>query len=277
MMGAMPLRNALARIGAAAALGTVLALPAQADVEDRLERIERLLESGALAEMSNRQEQLRNEVSRLTGELESTRREMEDLRRQQRDLYGDLDERIRDLESAMAEAPRDDDPAASAEDVMPDTPALEDELAARADDPPPEDADAAADAALEEDDPEAIYQSAFDLLRDGSYNRAADGFRTILDEHPDSDYFDNARYWLAETHYVVRDFDTAMDYFEAIVERPGSSKHPDAMLKVGFIHYERQEWDRARQMLRAVRDEYPDSTVATLAGNRLQQMDEEGR
>lgn len=244
---------------------------ADEDLERRVERMERLLDSGALSDLANRQERLRREVSELVGQMETLQREMDDIRRQQRNLFEDLDDRLMELEQAGVAAP--DDAAA-----LPDTPALdtavegEDDVAMTPDD------DDAMEAAEDDDgDAAELYSTAFDHLRDGNYQRAADGFRDLLEDHPDSDYADNARYWLAETYYVVRDFDEAMEHFQRIVDNPDSNKHPDALLKAGYIHYEREEWDEARGLLEQVREDYPDSTVASLAGNRLDQMDEDGR
>ncbi|SEO96640.1 tol-pal system protein YbgF [Aquisalimonas asiatica] len=236
------------------------------DLERRIERLERVLDSRALAELSNRQERLQREVSQLIGEIESLERQIEEVNRQQRNLFEDLDDRVLELEQSGV--------AGGTADTLPDTPALD---AAVDDDDALMDDEAAAEAEDDTSDAAEIYSRAFDKLRDGDYAEAGDGFQEILDDHGDSDYADNARYWLAETHYVVREFDEAMEHFQTLIDNPDSGKHADAKLKAGYIHYEREEWSEARELLEAVRDEYPDSTVASLAGNRLEQMDDEGR
>ena len=272
-MNALPRANDH-RVGSgilAVVLSAVLAAPlatADDDIERRLHRIERLLDSGALAELSNRQERLQRNISQLLGEVESMNRELEEVQRQQRNLFEDLDDRLMELEQAAAAAPETPTHGDGMAPVVPETPTLDAAVAGEDTGTPDADTDAeAADA----------YSRAFSLLRDGDYQRAGDGFREILESHPDSDYADNARYWLAETYYVVRDFDEAMEHFQRIVDNPDSNKHPDALLKAGYIHYEREEWDEARGLLEQVREDYPDSTVASLAGNRLDQMDEDGR
>lgn len=236
------------------------------DLERRMDRLERVLDSRALAELSNRQERLQREVSQLIGEIESLERQIEEVNRQQRNLFEDLDDRVLELEQA--------DVAGGTDQGVPDTPALD----ASVDD---EDAlmedEAAADAEEDASDAAELYSRAFDKLRDGDYAEAGSGFQEILDEHGDSNYADNARYWLAETHYVVHEFDQAMEHFQRLIETPDSGKRADALLKAGYIHYEREEWSEARELLQSVRDAYPNSTVASLATNRLEQMDDEGR
>ncbi|MFV8835444.1 tol-pal system protein YbgF [Aquisalimonas sp.] len=266
--------NTTKRSVPAACLGLLLAVSLTApgtagaddDLERRMDRLERVLDSRALAELSNRQERLQREVSRLIGEIESLERQIEEVNRQQRNLFEDLDDRVLELEQSGV--------AGGAGEDVADTPALD---AAVDDDDALMDDEAAAEAERDTSTAAEIYSRAFDKLRDGDYAEAGAGFQEILDDHGDGDYADNARYWLAETHYVVREFDEAMEHFRTLIDTPDSGKHADAMLKAGYIHYEREEWGEARELLQSVRDEYPDSTVANLAANRLEQMDDEGR
>ena len=79
-----------------------------------------------------------------------------------------------------------------------------------------------------------------------------------------------AKYWLAEASYVNRDFDTALkDFARVIAEHPNSPKVPGAMLKMGYIFYEQQAWDKAREVLQRLQTGYPGSTEARLGEKRL--------
>ena len=49
------------------------------------------------------------------------------------------------------------------------------------------------------------------------------------------------------------------------------------MLKIGFIQYENKQWQAARETLEKVTTSYPNSTVASLAEKRLEQMRQENR
>ncbi len=57
----------------------------------------------------------------------------------------------------------------------------------------------------------------------------------------------------------------------------GSSKVPDALLKIGYSNYGLQRWDAARGALGRVQADYPDTTAARLAEQRLKRMDDEGQ
>ncbi|MFT7531829.1 MAG: TolA-binding protein, partial [Gammaproteobacteria bacterium] len=53
-------------------------------------------------------------------------------------------------------------------------------------------------------------------------------------------------------------------------------KQPDSLLKIGYTHYELKQWDQARAALTQVQEQYPGTTVARLAENRLRSMRVEG-
>ena len=102
-------------------------------------------------------------------------------------------------------------------------------------------------------------------------------FEQFLVSFPDSELADNAQYWLAESHYVTQMFDRALSEFSVVIEKhPRSRKVPDALLKMGYCNYELEDWEAARASLRQVQEEYPETTAARLAGQRLARMDEEG-
>jgi tol-pal system protein YbgF len=252
-----------------AALVAVLALPsagaAQApaqgqtpSVEARLDRVERLLESQSLVDMLTRLEQLEKEIRQLRGDVELLSHNFEDLKRRQKDLYLDMDRRLRQLEVGATQAPVQP-PVAPA-------PA------------PPESPTPGAPSPAPTAGAERAYQQAFNLLKDTRYQQAERAFREFLQTYPQSVYAGNAQYWMAETQYVTRNFESALGEFHKVVERyPDSSKVPDALLKIGFIHYELQQWDAARKALTEVRTRFPNSTAASLAVKRLQRMSLEGR
>ncbi|MCK8516171.1 tol-pal system protein YbgF [Methylonatrum kenyense] len=275
--------------------------------EERLDRLERRLESSALLELSNQNEQLRREIQRLTGRIDELEREIEGTRRQQRSLYQDLDQRLQALGAegvdmpdeeiaeadeeapVVAETPRLDD-AVEGDVEVPDTEA--DEVAEPETTAPEDERDALAEAEemldqAEEAETETrreptgdageAYREAFNLLRDGRYAQAGDGFRQVIEDHPDTTEADNALYWLAESYYVVRTFEEAKGYFTEVAEDIDNNKRPDAMLKLGYIHYEEGDYADAREILETVRDEFSGTTVATLAENRLNRMRDEGR
>jgi tol-pal system protein YbgF len=71
-------------------------------IEQRLERVERMLQSQGLVSMLRQLQELQRELSNLRGEIETQNYNLEQLTRRQRDLYADIDQRLQRLEGTGA-------------------------------------------------------------------------------------------------------------------------------------------------------------------------------
>ncbi len=216
------------------------------ELDGRLLRLERVLSNQSLLDLSQRLEASQTEVRTLRGQIEELQFRSQGAGEQQRELYDDLSRRLLAVESSSAPAPVQQ----SAGGGLP----------------------------VPGGDDRANYQAAFDLLRDGKYAEATEGFRQLLIRFPSSSMADNAQYWLGESYYVQRNFNDALKAFRLVVDKyPESRKLPDALLKIGYCDYELQNWKEARSALGQVVQKYPDTTAARLAQQRLAKMDGEGR
>ena len=218
------------------------------DLEARLIRVERVIDNQSLIELVTRVDLLQSEIQTVRGETETLAFQTDNAAERQRDLYVDVDGRLQELELAVAQLQI----------------ALE-ELISEEEAPPPP--------ILLPGSDQDNYQSAFEVLRNGDYEEAARAYEQFLAVFPSSPLADNAQYWLAETHYVQRQYMAALPAFQLVVdEYPGSSKLPDALLKIGFCYYELQQWDAARDSLERVIREFPATTAARLATQRLERI-----
>ncbi|NNJ65589.1 MAG: tol-pal system protein YbgF [Xanthomonadales bacterium] len=228
-------------------------------------------------------QELQDEVRSLRGQLEEQQRELENMKRRQRDQYLDLDQRLSDLRNAQpvmpsgtaaAAAPRPGPTMPPAEDVPEVRAPIESQSQATGIGQPVVESAAAPAAAAAE---KAAYDQAFQALKELRYADAAEEFQSFLDRYPNSEFSDNAQYWLGESYYVTRNYDIALRAFQDLLSQfPESPKAPDALLKVGYTHYELEQWDSARAALTQVQEQYPDSTLSRLAENRLRSMRMEG-
>jgi tol-pal system protein YbgF len=227
------------------------------DMEARLIRIERVVENQSLVELSSEIERLRSETTALRGELETLRFETENSDSRQRELYVDVDRRLQSIEST----PRAFEPASS-------SPGFGAPAAAAAGA-----AAGAAVAARPTGSDEQNYQAAFDLISARKYEEAGAAFQTFLTQFATSPLADNAQYWLAETHYVRGQFAEALPEFRKVLEQyPQSAKLPDALLKVGYCQIELGDRNAARTSLQEVMRQFPDTTAARLASQRLSSL-----
>jgi tol-pal system protein YbgF len=127
------------------------------------------------------------------------------------------------------------------------------------------------------EDEKASYDLAFQSLKDLKYADAAEQFQNFLERYSRSEYADNAQYWLGESYYVTRNYDIALEAFQTLLATYADSpKIADGLLKIGYTHYELKQWDQARAALVQVQEQYPNTTLARLAGSRLRSMKLEG-
>jgi len=264
-------------------------------------------EQSAAANLVIQVQELQDELRELRGRMEEQERELDNLKKRQRDQYLDLDQRISDVSGAApgGQAPTAGDDstgtapvpeqaeAQSGErpEVSPEAPSearseggFEDVPEVRAPMEQPSEttsigqpgAESAVVAAPSEAEKEA-YDKAFQAMKELRYADAAEDFQSFLDQYPNSEYADNAVYWLGESYYVTRNYDIALEAFERLMhDYPDSPKVPDALLKIGYTHYELKQWDKARAALLQVQQDYPDTTLARLAESRLRSMKMEG-
>ena len=240
-------------------------------------------DASVMANLVIQVQELQDEVRTLRGQLEEQSRELENLKRRQRDQYLDLDQRLSDARNAQpvvgsgpvaGGSPQPGPSQPAGQDVPEVRAPMETQSQVTGIGQPEAQVQSPAASAADE---KAAYDMAFQALKELRYADAAEEFQSFLEQYPNSEYADNAQYWLGESYYVTRNYDIALTAFQTLLDRyPDSPKGPDALLKVGYTHYELEQWDSARAALTQVQENYPDSTLSRLAENRLRSMRMEG-
>ena len=221
-------------------------------IDNRLARVERLVENEGLMQLYTQLESLQQDVQSLRNDVETMQHQLEQSNARQKDLYLDVDERLQRIEQNTASSAN--------------LSVLEGGSLNPGQLPVPGGTD------------RANYQAAFELLKQGRYDQAAIALRQFMVAFPSSELSDNAQYWLAETHYVSQEYKTALPAFQQVLEKyPESRKIPDALLKIGYCNYELERFADSKKALSAVVARFPETTAARLASQRLTQMKNEGR
>lgn len=221
------------------------------DIDNRLARVERVIDNESLMNLVEQLEVLRSDTQALRNQLETLQFQVEQGQTRQRELYLDVDQRLQALEQSALR--------------VEERPVLEGGALNPGQLPVPGGGD------------RANYQAAFELLKQGRYEEAALALQQFMKAFPNSELSDNAQYWLAETSYVTQQYKQAVQQFQVVIDRyPESRKVPDALLKIGYCNYELARWDAARKALAAVAAQYPETTAARLANQRLERMQSEG-
>ncbi len=234
--------------------------------------------SNALFEMMGRLEQLQAEVQQLTGKVEEQANLIAEMKKSQSTMYSDFDERMQGLEKkaegerpSTAESPQVQEGSVGSEAKVAESSAAPEDKQAT-----PQKQDAVqATGGVPVGDEKQQYQQAYEALRNGHNAQAIAEFNALLGKNPKGEYANNAQYWLGEAYRVNQDIDSARAAFNSVIENyPGSSKVPDALLKLGTIEVEQKNPVKAREYLTRVTVDFPSSTAARLAAKKLLLLDD---
>ncbi len=249
-------------------------------VTQRLERLERALDSEvassankeSLITLQKKFNSMQGELQELRGQNESLRNELDQMQKQQRESFIAIDKRLKtspkmneNKQTMTREPSKAMSSDTQAESAKPERKVMERKPTVVSSDT--EDSNQTIDA----------YRSAFLMLKQRRYDESITAFEDFLSNYPNSKYSANAQYWLAEANYVTKRYDRALVGFNKVIDGyPASSKLPDARLKIGFTQYELGQFDESRVTLTRLRSQFPNSTVAGLAQERLHRLDKEG-
>ncbi len=249
--------------------------PITGDYNARLEKVEKAVNNNALLDMLDLLESLKTEVSSLRGEIEVQTHTIEQLKQKQRELYTDVDNRLQRVENNGA---TNSGTLTTSKDTE-ITPAFENTESANEESSEVlEIADSTNDATKAPDPAkaEAAYQKAFKLLKDSRYDQALVAFKSFLNDYPTNPFSDNAQYWLAETNYVMQKYELAINEYQALLNTyPDSKKVSHALLKIGYSYAELGNESDAKKTLEEVKAQYPGTTAARLATERLRKIGSE--
>jgi tol-pal system protein YbgF len=118
--------------------------------------------------------------------------------------------------------------------------------------------------------PRELYQQAYADFARGNYDLAVQAFQEYLKSYPETDYTDNAQYWIGECLYGKKAFDQAIEAWNVLLrDYPSSDKIPDARMKKGMAFEKLGRRSQALVEYRYVVDRFPNTTAARLAKERL--------
>jgi len=220
------------------------------DLELRVQKVEannELLLSNQLKQ-SAQLESLRQDLAKLLGQVEVLANDGEQAQKRQKDFYIDLDNRLRRIESTVAQLQQNVTQLQSA----PATPAKVE--------PPP------VDPAQESRD----YEAAINALRGGKHVDAALGFKLFIKNWPKSGFLPGANFWLGASLIQSRDFEGARDaYAKVAATWPEDVLAADALLGQSNAEQELGDAKASRATLEKLLSKYPASEAAKTAKQRL--------
>jgi tol-pal system protein YbgF len=212
-------------------------------LEERIAQLERMMKTRNLLQIELQQQLnlLQDEVSQVRGVTEEQSYKLEKVLQRQRELYQEIENRV----SKVYEQSNTSVAATTAIDT---SQAVSDDLSEN----------------------EAYDRAVALIMQDKRYDAAIPEFQNFLASFPQSVYIPNAHYWLGQLLTIKNDDANALEHFKLVVEKfPESNKRPDAMLKLGTLYEKLEKLDLAKQILNTLIAEYPSTTAAKLATERL--------
>jgi len=117
------------------------------------------------------------------------------------------------------------------------------------------------------------YEEALRIVDRRDYRAAIQRLKEFLKKHPNTEFSDNAQYWVGECHYALREFDMAIIEFDTVRSKyPNGAKVPAALLKQGFAFAELGSKVEARLILQELISRYPQSEEASKAKQKLKTL-----
>ncbi|MDA8168559.1 MAG: tol-pal system protein YbgF [Nitrospiraceae bacterium] len=121
--------------------------------------------------------------------------------------------------------------------------------------------------------PEQEYAKAQDLFTQGKYPDARDAFTAFIKKYPGNKLAANAQFWIGETYYKDKDYDSAILAYEEVMKKyPDSEKAPAALLKQGLAFMETGDNKVAAAVFSQLLDRYPKSGEAATAKEKLSEL-----
>ena len=123
--------------------------------------------------------------------------------------------------------------------------------------------------------PAQLFQASFDLLRRGSQSAARSGFEELLRRYPDFEHASAALLYIGQSYADEKPPRTAEadSVYALVVSRyPKSVDAPTALFKYALSQVAQKKTAAGRTALQRIVREYPGSTEAELAADRLRSL-----
>jgi len=126
-------------------------------------------------------------------------------------------------------------------------------------------------------DADQLWTVATEQLSRGSLTTAQRAFEQFVREHPNHARTPDAYFFLADILVQQDRPDEAMEAFREVQSRfPSAPRVPDALYRIAILQLEAGNVDAARDTLQRIVNTYPDTAIALIARDKLEEIGECG-
>jgi tol-pal system protein YbgF len=119
-------------------------------------------------------------------------------------------------------------------------------------------------------DKESLYAAAYELFKEGKYEKSREAFENFLSKYPETEFSDNAQFWIGECYYFEKKYEKAIVEYEKVTKNfPEGNKAPYALLKQGLSFQKLGDKASAKLLLQQVIKDFPNTSQARIARSKL--------
>ncbi len=125
-------------------------------------------------------------------------------------------------------------------------------------------------ASVSKSDKATLYAEAFALFKEGKYEKSREAFENFLKQYPNTEFSDNAQFWVGECYYFEKKYEKAIVEYDKVIKNfPGGNKVSYALLKQGLSFLKLGDKASAKLLLQQVTKDYPNTSQARIARAKL--------
>lgn len=117
------------------------------------------------------------------------------------------------------------------------------------------------------------YQQGLQMLQNRNFDGAVRAFTVFLRMEPEHVYADRAQFWIAESHFLNREYALAVVADNLLVSRyPHSVRVPDSLYRAALSHLAMGQKRPARGLLRELLSQFPGQEISITASRKLAEI-----
>ncbi len=110
---------------------------------------------------------------------------------------------------------------------------------------------------------EARFQKAWTLYQNGRYAEAGSDFRSLAEQHPDTDRGQDALFWGADAYYQQEQYDRARALLQQYLNTaPQGTRRARGQYALAWTHFKERQFERAARQFRQFLSTYEASSTA---------------
>lgn len=118
------------------------------------------------------------------------------------------------------------------------------------------------------------YDAAYQLFKEKKFKESRENFEAFIREYQKNDLTDNAQFWIAESYYGEKDFESAILSYETLLKKyPDSEKAASGMMKQGFAFVEIGDGKTGKIILNKLLEKYANTKEAETARKKIIEID----